>query len=153
MKTTLPIALALLTACSFPLHSETSMETSPITGNDLISILELNVQKTKISFDSPKSVIFRWESQETSKEIPVKGATKAVSLMTYVPTDGGPIKPLRFWITGAEGTYSSCFAFDSSKAKFWRSEIIDGVFTIRASETMDFSGPLAYRIQILSTEK
>ena len=73
--------------------------------------------------------------------------------MTYVPADGGPIKPLRFWITGAEGTYHSSFAFDSSKAKFWRTEIIDGVFTIRASETMDFTGPLAYRIQILSTEK
>ena len=148
MKTT--ITLVLLTFVSLSLHSETIMETAPITGDDLASVLNLNIEKTKILFDSPKIVTLRWETPTNSQEYRLDTATKDASLMTYISAEGGPDKMLHFWISGAGACISSYFSFDSSKAKYRRSEIIDGVFTIIGSENKDFTGTLAFRIQVLN---
>jgi hypothetical protein len=148
MKIITSIVLALLITGS-ALHAETTMQKVPITGDDLISLLELSVEKRVISFDSPKKVTFRWQSSGQSKEIPMKGTTKNVTLMTHVPREGGPIKPYRFWISTGEDTFHSSFYFDSAKLKVWRSEIIDGNFTIVGAETKDFKEPFVYRIQII----
>lgn len=136
----------------------TTLETAPITGDDIKNILDLNANKFQVSFDSPRRVTLRcesWGSGKHKQDFPLNGLTKTITLLTYAPAprDGVPVIPLHFWITGAEGTTYSSFSFDSSKTKAWRSGIIDGVFTIAAFETKDFSKTPVYRIQVLTSDE
>jgi len=130
------------------------MDSLPITVADVGQVLELNpsdyhITKTKIDFDSPKKVTLRYASASNSRDWKIPGKSSSVIFLTYVPKSGGPIKPLKFWIAGSQGATHSAFPFDTSKVKFTKSEIINGIFTVRASKTEDFSDP-EYKIQILT---
>jgi hypothetical protein len=127
-----------------------STESSPITGDDIVEILQLDAHKDAVSFKSPKLVTLHWESMGQSKDIKLKSPTSSVRLLRYIPSEGGPIKPLHFYISSDTGatTYSS-FSIDTSKTHFWKSQMVNDVFTVTAYETEDFTQPPVYKIEIL----
>jgi hypothetical protein len=126
-----------------------STESSPITGDDIAELLQLNAHKDAVLFKSPKLVTLHWESMGQSNDLKLKSPTSSVRLMRYIPSDGGAIKPLHFWISSDDGstTYSS-FSIDTSKAHFWKSQMVNDVFTVTAYETVDFTKPPVYKIEI-----
>ena len=127
----LSLILALITI-THSLFAEPTMKTAPISGDDITNMLGLKTSKTTVTFNSPKNVILRCESNGSSRDFPITGLSESITLLTHIPSEGGPIRPCHFWITGAGRTTSSSFAFDSSKAIFTRSEIIDGTYTVSA---------------------
>ncbi|CAN5467363.1 hypothetical protein BH09VER1_BH09VER1_26090 [soil metagenome] len=147
----------LLLLSSLNVLAGASYETMPVTGADVAQALELNpsnyqINKTLIEFDHPKHATFRYSSLGHTREIAISGVSPSLTLLTYVPKDGGPVKPLKFWVTGTGGAIYSSVAFDSSKVKYTKSGIVDGVFTIIASASKDFTNP-EYTIQILTSDK
>ena len=149
MKTTSSILAIILLA---PSLFAASTESSPITGDDIAHILELDAHKDVVSFGSPKVVTLHWESSGQSKDIQLKSKTSYVRLLRYIPSDGGSIKPLNFWISTDDGsTTSSSFSVDTSKTHFWKSQMVNDVFTVTAYETEDFTQPPVYKIEILSS--
>jgi hypothetical protein len=154
MKSIIVLFLISLTS---PVLAETSFDSLPVTGSDIAEVLELHpsdyqITKTLINFGSPKQIIFRYTSLGQTRDLKLPGISPSVTLLTYVPKDGGPIKPLRFWITGSGGAISSAFAFDTNKAKFRRSGLVDGIFTVITSDKGDFSDP-EYTIKVLTSDK
>jgi hypothetical protein len=129
-----------------------STESSPITGDDIVEILQLDAHKDAILFNTPKLVTLHWESMGQSKDIKLKSPTSSVRLLRYIPSEGGPIKPLHFYISSENGatTYSS-FSIDTSKTHFWKSQMVNDVFTVTAYETEDFTQPPVYKIEILTS--
>jgi hypothetical protein len=149
----IPFAL-LITAGAL---NATTYDTLPVTGADVAQVLELNpadyqITKTSIDFGAPKYVTLRFTPGSNARDFPISGMSSSITLLTYVPKDEGQFKPLRFWVSGSGGGIHSSFPFDSSKVKFTQSTILDGIFTIRASETEDFSKP-TYKIEILTSDK
>ena len=78
------------------------------------------------------------------------GVSQSVTLATCVPKDGGPVKPLRFWLSGSGGAIASSFAIDTSKVKFTRSGDINGAFAVVGVATED-SSKSEYQLQIVAS--
>jgi hypothetical protein len=151
----LPALAALLLAIPH-LGQATTWDTLPVTPGDVAQILELKpsdyrITKTQLTFDGPKKVTLRHTSGSTTRDLTLPGVSPSVTLLTYIPKEGGNVKPLNFWVTGSGGGTSSSFAIDTTKVKFTQSEIIDGVFTIRGAIDKDVSHP-EYEIQILTSD-
>lgn len=130
--------------------------TPPLTGDDIKEMLELRASKHRVDFEKPKhvKVVIEVLDQET-KEIPLDGPCKYVTIMTYVPDKEGPPnlpKQLHYWIsTDRSGHYSSFF-FDASRTKYTKSGIQDGTLTIKASYNSEFTDKPTYSIKVVATD-
>ena len=94
----------------------------------------------------------RIEASGQSKDFVLKELTASVTLLTYIPSEGGPNKSLKFWLRAESGEAThSYFAVGTSKTKFTKSEVLDGVYTIVASDSEDMKAP-TYRMQILTSD-
>jgi hypothetical protein len=157
------ILLSLLCVAGPSLFA-TRFENAPISSDDVAKMLALNANKYVLTFDSPKHAVLKYESPTGTQEVPLAGLTSTVTLLTYVPSDNGPnpidgfsgnkpargpLKPLYFWFSGANGSTFTSFWFDASKTNTIRTEFIKGVFTISAYEFPGTSKTPLYRIQVL----
>ena len=156
MKSHLTTFCVLLTASLSLAAPATTLENSPVTGEDVAKVLDLHpdnyhILKERIRFDSPQHAILRCfrGSGYSDYEIP-GGATSTVTVMTYVASDGGPVKELRIWGIGDHGSTSRGFAIDSTKTKVTEAKLINGIFTIRsAASDRDLENGAEYRIEVL----
>jgi hypothetical protein len=112
------------------LAQEGKHQTVPLSGDDIGQILELRTRKEMISFEKPKFVTLRVEMSGQHYDSSLKEPTTSVTLMTYVPSEGGAIRPLQVWLTAANGdSIHSYFSVDTSKTNFSKSEMVDGLYS------------------------
>lgn len=157
MKHILPAFCLLLTIR--PVRAD-SYSTVPVTSADVATVIGLNpadfdIRKTVVTFDKPKAITFRYTTYNNStpctRDCKIPGTSSSVTVLTYVPKDGGPVKSLHFWVSGSGGGIYSSFPFDATKAKMRETLMLDGVFTIRASPEKG-AAKAEYTIQLLTAD-
>lgn len=140
------------------LLAKPSFEPAPLTDSDSeqatkweTKLSDCQSNKTLVNFGNRGYVTVHWIGFGSDQRLTLPSQCSSVSLLTFAPKDGDSIKRMCFVVAGQRGAVASYLHFDASKVKFTTSRFIDGVFTMTASATEDFSKP-EYEIQI-STSK
>jgi len=150
MKTKI-VAIFILASLPLATRAETTRETVPITGNDIVNILKLDAVKNEIDFGSDRYATLRFEAYGHKFEQTLDSKDSKVTLLSYIPSDGGNVKMLSLWFAGSRESIGYSYSVDTTKNRYTKTGIIDGLFTIIAAETKDFKNP-NYKIQIIPSD-
>ena len=150
MKTII-IATFLLASLPIVTSAEPTWVTAPITGDDIVKISNLDVMKHEIDFGAERYATLRFEAYGETNDTPFDTKVSKVTLLTYIPSEGGDFRIISIWMDGNRETVEYKCAVDTTKNRYTKFTIEDGNFTIIAAETKDSKKP-TYKIKIITSE-
>lgn len=133
MKLTLGLFLALIAPLS---AQEPKTRVLPVSGDDLCTVLGLNVHKEEIAFGTPKLLSLRVLSMGSQTDVLLElPATSKATLLIYFPAGGNR---MQYWLTTAEKlVHSGTVYFAAKQGDFTEYGLVDGVYTIKGSDSED----------------
>ena len=131
----LSFAVFLFFSASLPAQ-EPKTRTLPISGNDLCTVLGLNVHKEEISFATPKLLSLRILSMGRQTDSPLElPATTKATLVIYFPAGE---KRMQYWLTtDKQQVHTGVIYFADKQGDFTEHGLVDGVYTIKGSDAED----------------
>lgn len=157
MRIIVPIAIVQL-FCGV-LLGEDLWESSPVTGDDLVDMMELRLNKYTVEFDEPKFVSLRFESFGQSSEWALDEPQKKVTIIVYEPKQYFSPERLKefadiiFKIYGETTGHAikSAGQYDKSKVKLTNVKLVGGL-EIVGKESKESDG-FTYRLKVIKSSK